>query len=174
MANFTKYLIIIFYIFFTNVALSQENIYYIDMDSIMNNSLAGKSIIKQLEKENKSFSNSFKKTEENLKKDETKLISQKNILEKKEFDEKVILFQKKVTEYRNERQTILNNFSSKKNNAQKVLIEKLIPILAEYSESNSISMILPKQNIIIGKSNLDLTKTVINILNEKVKSIKLN
>ena len=174
MANFTKYLIIIFYIFFTNVALSQENIYYIDMDSIMNNSLAGKSIIKQLEKENKSFSNSFKKTEENLKKDETKLISQKNILEKKEFDEKVILFQKKVTEYRNERQTILNNFSSKKNNAQKVLIEKLIPILAEYSESNSISMILPKQNIIIGKSNLDLTKTVIDILNEKVKSIKLN
>ena len=134
MANFTKYLIIIFYIFFTNVALSQENIYYVDMDSIMNNSLAGKSIIKQLEKENKSFSNSFKKTEENLKKDETKLISQKNILEKKEFDEKVILFQKKVTEYRNERQTILNNFSSKKNNAQKVLIEKLIPILAEYSE----------------------------------------
>ena len=174
MANFTKYLIIIFYIFFTNVALSQENIYYIDMDSIMNNSLAGKSIIKQLENENKSFSNSFKKTEENLKKDETKLISQKNILEKKEFDEKVILFQKKVTEYRNERQTILNNFSSKKNNAQKVLIEKLIPILAEYSESNSISMILPKQNIIIGKSNLDLTKTVIDILNEKVKSIKLN
>ena len=165
MANFTKYLIIIFYIFFTNVALSQENIYYIDMDSIMNNSLAGKSIIKQLENENKSFSNSFKKTEENLKKDETKLISQKNILEKKEFDEKVILFQKKVTEYRNERQTILNNFSSKKNNAQKVLIEKLIPILAEYSESNSISMILPKQNIIIGKSNMDLTKTGIAILN---------
>ena len=174
MTNFIKCLIIIFYIFFTNVALSQENIYYIDMDSIMNNSLAGKSIIKQLENENKSFSNSFKKTEENLKKDETKLISQKNILEKKEFDEKVILFQKKVTEYRNERQTILNNFSSKKNNAQKVLIEKLIPILAEYSESNSISMILPKQNIIIGKSNLDLTKTVIDILNEKVKSIKLN
>ena len=174
MTNFIKYLIIIFYILFNNVALSQENIYYVDMDSIMNNSLAGKSIIKQLEKENKSFSNSFKKTEENLKKDETKLISQKNILEKKEFDEKVILFQKKVTEYRNERQTILNNFSSKKNNAQKVLIEKLIPILAEYSESNSISMILPKQNIIIGKSNLDLTKTVIDILNEKVKSIKLN
>ena len=174
MTNFIKYLIIIFYIFFNNVALSQENIYYIDMDSIMNNSLAGKSIIKQLENENKSFSNSFKKTEENLKKDEIKLIFKKNILEKKEFDEKVILFQKKVTEYRNERQTILNNFSSKKNNAQKVLIEKLIPILAEYSESNSISMILPKQNIIIGKSNLDLTKTVINILNEKVKSIKLN
>ena len=83
MTNFIKYLIIIFYILFNNVALSQENIYYVDMDSIMNNSLAGKSIIKQLEKENKSFSNSFKKTEENLKKDETKLISQKNILEKK-------------------------------------------------------------------------------------------
>ena len=80
MTNFIKYLIIIFYILFNNVALSQENIYYVDMDSIMNNSLAGKSIIKQLEKENKSFSNSFKKTEENLKKDETKLISQKNMV----------------------------------------------------------------------------------------------
>ena len=174
MTNLIKYLVLIFSIFFSNIALSQESIYYIDMDSLMNNSLAGKSIIKQLENKNKNLSDSFKKTEADLKKLETKLISQKNILEKKDFDEKVNLFQKKVLKYQGERQDKLNKYTLQKNNAQKILIEKLIPILADYSEKNSISIIVPKRNIIIGKTELDLTKNITEILNTKIKSIKLN
>ena len=40
-------------------------------------------------------------------------------------------------------------------------------------EKNSISFILPKQNIIIGKSELDLTKIIIEILNKETQTIKL-
>ena len=60
-----------------------------------------------------------------------------------------------------------------KNNSKKKLIETLTPILAEYSQKNSISYIIPKQSIIIGKSELDLTKTILEILNSKIKKIKL-
>ena len=53
MTKILRYLVFALSIFFSNLALSEENISYIDMDFIMNNSLAGKSIIKQLEKKMK-------------------------------------------------------------------------------------------------------------------------
>ena len=53
------------------------------------------------------------------------------------------------------------------------LLEELTPILADYAEKQSISFILPKQNIVIGKSELDLTNNIIIILNKKIKTIKL-
>ena len=61
----------------------------------------------------------------------------------------------------------------KKNVARKKLLEELTPILADYAEKQSISFILPKQNIVIGKSELDLTNNIIIILNKKIETIKL-
>ena len=81
-----SFFIILFSINFTNVVSSNDNIYYVDMDFIMNNSLAGKSLSKQLEKKTKSYLDQFKKTETSLKEEENKLIAQKNITDKKDFE----------------------------------------------------------------------------------------
>ena len=160
-------------IFLSSVASTSENIYYIDMDFIMNNSLAGKSIIKQLKKKEKSYTEKFKKTEIRLKEEETKLISQKNILNKDEFDEKVNLFNQKVSTYANERKSNIENLSQQKKKAQINLNKILIPIITEYSAEKSISYVIPKNAIIIGKSELDITKTILEKLNIKLKKIEL-
>ena len=73
-----------------------------------------------------------------------------------------------------DRHESLCSIFQKKNNSKKKLIETLTPILAEYSQKNSISYIIPKQSIIIGKSELDLTKTILEILNSKIKKIRKN
>ena len=57
--------------------------------------------------------------------------------------------------------------------AQANLIESITPILTDYSSKNSISYILPKKNIIIGKSELDITKIILDLLDSKVKNIKV-
>ena len=57
--------------------------------------------------------------------------------------------------------------------ARQKLINSLSPIITEYSQKNSISFILSKQNIIIGKNELDLTNNIIKIFDSKVKTIKL-
>ena len=168
-----KYLIFISSFFFSNIALSNNNIYYIDMNFIMNNSLAGKSIVNQLDIKKKSNFDSFKKEETDLKNEETKLFSQKNILDKDEFKEKVILFKEKVSKYNKKRNKILNNLKNHKNNAQQALTKKLTPILANYAKDNSISFILSKQDIIIGKTELDLTNAIIEILNKEIKTVKI-
>jgi Skp family chaperone for outer membrane proteins len=155
------------------MAQSNNNIYFIDIDFVMNNSLAGKSIIKELDKINKSSQNEFKKIEKNLIDEEKKIILKKNILSEQEYLKEAELFKKKVDDYNLSRNKKINDISKMKNNSQKKLIETLTPILTEYAQKNSISYIIPKQSIIVGKSELDLTKTIIEILNSKIKKIKL-
>ena len=106
-------------------------------------------------------------------KEEEKLISQKNILDKVKFDEKAKIFTKKISKYKKNRNLAINKLSKQKLEAQKNLINLLTPILADYADKNSISYLIPKQSIIMGKTELDLTKIILEIFNSKVKRINL-
>ena len=171
--KFLRYLVLLFSFFFTNIAVANESIYYIDMEFIMNNSLAGKSIITKLAEKNISNQKKFQEVEKNLKNDESKIISQKNILSEQEYLKEKQKFLKKVEDYKLTRSKTINNTSQMKIKAQKTLINSLTPILTEYAQKNSISYIIPKQNIIIGSTELDVTNTILEILNSKIKNIEL-
>jgi outer membrane protein len=171
--KFTIYLTALFILFYTNIVLSDNNIYFVDIDFLMKNSLAGKSIIIKLDKKNKFNQKKFEESEKSLKTEEETLISKKNILSEKEYLKEVKLFKKKIEDYRLFRKNAINQISKIKNDAQITLIESLTPILTDYAKKNSISYIIPKQNIIIGKKELDITNSILEILNSKIKNIKL-
>jgi len=170
---FFKYFIIIISLFYFTNSYSNESIFYVDINFIVNKSLAGKSIISKIDEINKKNQNIFDKKESELMKEEKKLISQKNILDKVKFDEKTKIFTKKISKYKKYRNLAINKLSKQKLEAQKNLINLLTPILADYADKNSISYLIPKQSIIMGKTELDLTKTFLEIFNSKVKSINL-
>ena len=54
------------------------------------------------------------------------------------------------------------------------LISKLSPILEEYAKQNSISLILQKKNIVMGKKEIEITDEILSITNEKIKNIKID
>ena len=171
--KFSIYLTTLLILFYTNIALSNNNIYYLDIDYLMNNSLAGKSIIKKLDKKNKFNKKKFEEIEKNLQAEEKNIISKKNVLSEKEYLNEVRLFKKKVEDYKLSRNKTINQITKTRNVAQRSLTETLTPILAEYAEKNTISYIIPKQGIIIGKKELDITSSILEILNSKIKSIEL-
>ena len=171
--KFSIYLTTLFILFYTNIALSNNNIYYLDIDYLMNNSLAGKSIIKKLDEKTKFNKKKFEEIEKNLQTEERNIISKKNILSEKEYLIEVQLFKKKVEDYKVSRSKTINQITKIKNVAQINLTESLTPILADYAKKNSISYIIPKQGIIIGKKELDITSQILEILNSKIKSIEL-
>jgi len=109
-----------------------------------------------------------------LKEEESKIISQKNILNTSEFNTKIENLKKKVLVYQNERKQKIDELNELNSELTQKLLSHIKPILAEYSKKNSISMIVKKENIVIGKTELDITKKIINLLNEKIKEIKLN
>ena len=53
-------------------------------------------------------------------------------------------------------------------------VDGINPILAEYSTEKSISIIIQKKNIVLGKSDLDITNDILKIVDKKIKTIKLN
>ena len=54
----------------------------------------------------------------------------------------------------------------------KEILKILNPIITEYVDLNSISLVIPKKNIIVGKKNLDITNQIIKILNNNIKKLK--
>ena len=173
-----KYLIrfffIIFVIFYSNNSYSETLIAFLDMNKIMLQSKAGKSITIQLEKLHKNNISTFKQKEEELKNKESSIVSQKNVLTKEEFEKKINSLRKEANEYRIKRRDLINSLTKKRVDAQNKLINTINPILAEYSKKNSISMIIQKKNIIIGKSELEITDDILEILDKSLKTIDLN
>ena len=165
--------ILIFIFFFLNFSNSyaEAKISYIDINFIIENSIVGKSLNNHMNSLKKIHFDKFNKLENDLKKKENELISKENILERNEFQNKVKKLQEEIKSYRINRSKsneVINN--NKIKNTKKILLF-LDPIIKKYVDNNSIALVLPKKNIIVGKKNLDITDAIINILNEQVKEI---
>ena len=169
-----KYLIFFLLLFYTSSIKAYDKFYYLDMDYIMNNSLAGKSITNQLKKISQINIDTFKKKEQDLKTEESKIIIQKKILDKNEYQKKVILFKNKISDFNKNKKNANNILSKKRVEAHTSLLKTLTPIIIDYAKENSVSVIMDKKNIIVGKNELDITKTILKILDTKIKNIKLN
>ena len=87
---------------------SSEKIVYLDVEKIMQQSIAGKSIIAQLKKKREVSISKFKKKEKDIIDKEKKLISQKNVLSKEEFESKIIELRKDISNYQKDRNKTLN------------------------------------------------------------------
>ena len=173
--NFNLILIsfLIFFLF-TNKVFSEDRIVYLDMQKVMNISKAGKSIRSQLEKKHKKNINNFKKEEEELKNEESKIVSQKKLLQNEDYQKKINELRVKVKKYREKRTNDINKLTKQRVEATKKLLDTINPILVDYSKEKSIAMIVQKKNIVIGKSELDITDDIIELVNKKISTIKLN
>ena len=165
---------ILLFISFLSPAYSSEKIVYLDVEKIMQQSTAGKSIIAQLKKKRESLISKFKKKEKEILENKKKLIAQKNVLSKEEFESKIIELRKDISNYQKDRNKTLNEITKSRVKASTKLINKLSPILEEYSKKNSIRIIIQKKNIVMGKKEDDITNDILELVNQNVKNIKLD
>jgi len=165
--------IIILNILNVEILHANNEITYLDLDKVLSESLAGKSINKQITTIQKNNNKNLKDKEKKLFEKEKSIISKKNILQEKDFNEKVEAFKKEVSEYKKDRSVLIKEVNQKKLNAISQLLDKLNPILAKYSNEKSISLIVQKKNIIIGKSELDITADIMKILDTEIKKINI-
>ena len=175
-----KYLVRLFVIFLITFCITlskaEEKIIlvYIDMEKVFNESLAGKSLIDQLEIIHKENLKEFEKIEKDLKNKEDSILAQKNIISEDEYDKRVFLLKKEIDNYKNMRNEKINLVSKKKVEGTKKLLNKINPILTDFSKKNDISVIMRKKDIVIAKTDLEITNEIIKLVNSKVKNINLN
>jgi len=168
-----RILILFFFLSFPSLVNAEQKNVYVDMDLLMNSSLGGKSITQQLDKINQSNLKKFKNLEDGLRTEENEIISKKNVISESEYLKKISLLKKNVFEYNQNKKKINGQLTQKKIKAQAALINSITPILADYAKKNDISMVISKQNIIMGQTELDITDDILKLLNKKITNIKL-
>ena len=170
-----KFILISFlFILKFNFVYADGKIAFIDLNYIMNKSLSGKSINNFINTIKSKKIEDFKNIESKIKKDENDLISQKNIIEKKIYNQKVDQIKLRINNYNNDRQAFKKYLDERKIIYTNKLLESLNPIISNYVELNSISVVLPKKMIIIGKKNLDITIPVMKILDKTIQKINFD
>ena len=104
-----------------------------------------------------------------IEKKEEEIKNQKNILSEEELNKKLIELRKAINDHNSKKRNIDIKFRDQKIKNTNTLVQNLNKILAKYAEENSISFILQKKNIVIGKTDLDITNQIMEIFNKEVK-----
>ena len=168
------FLIIIFSFFVNTYSFSENNILFIDIEYIYFNSNAGKIVNKKIESETKKINDELSSYQKKIQEEKDKLVNQKNILSQEELQKKSIELKKQIREYDKIISNKNNQLIKYKNETKIEFTKKLSKIVQEYAFNNSIEMIIKKNNILIGKKELDTTEEVLNLFNKNIKSIETN
>lgn len=164
--------IIIFILIFSGYSLSSENIRFIDVNFIVNNSKAGKSLGLIIDSKNKKINSELKDLKKKLDEKKDKILSQKNVLKKEEFNELVKNYDIEAKDFNQLRKKRMSSFNNFQINAQKKILELLNPLIIDYLNNQSIKILFQKDKIIFGDDNLDITKEILEIFNKKHNKIK--
>ena len=165
--------ILFFFLFLNNQAFSEQKIAFIDMDRVISSSKSGSSILKQLTDLNNKNLNFLKNKEKKFQEKETKLISQKNIISETDFENKINELKSEIKNYNQTKTKMLKDFSKLKIENTNNLLKLINPILVKFSDDKEIAIILQKKNLVVAKTQLDITDEIIKIINAEVKEFKI-
>ena len=154
-----------FFLYVSN-SFASENIAFIDIDYIFNNSNKGKKIISHLEKLDKSAKIEFEKREKLIIELEKEINQKKNILDENQLSSKIDNLKKMVNDLRLFKNNQTNSYNQKRNSEIKIFFDEINPLIEDYMIKNSISIIIDKKNIFLANNNVDITGQILEIINK--------
>ena len=168
-----KTLFLVLSILYSTNYLYADIPHFIDFKYILNESEAGKKAQTSLKKKlNKGIKN-LQDKEKKIQDEEKKIIQQKKVISAEEYKKKVTELRKKVNSLQKERSTLLDTVSKQRTKARNELLKNLNPIIKDYMKQNKIRMVVDKKSLLLADENLDITKDIMTLLNNQLKSISL-
>jgi len=160
-------------LFFNDISFSNNSdIGFIDVEKIIYNSSTGKKFFTNLDNEIKKKGSQFKDIEIKFKKEENEILKKRNIISKEEFNKNIGDLKKKISNHNKSKREFNKKITEKRLIGTNKLLNSLNKIVSTYASEKSISLILQKKNIIVGKAELDITDEILKIFNDKIKSVK--
>jgi outer membrane protein len=151
-----------------NFSKSKETA-FIDIDFIIANSNIGKKVLLSINKLDKENIENLKKKNKSLQELEISIKNKKNIISDDAFKKEVVSFQAKVKKFKEEKNKIVKNFNEVKRKELENVFKKISPIINDYMEENSVSVLLDSKNIFMGTKKSNLTKDILDRINKEIK-----
>ncbi len=163
----------LFFFFYINPVLADKNIVYLDIQYIIDNSNLGKFYKTKIKIKQDNNNEILQSEQKKLKEKEQEINNQKNILKKEELNKQFVEFNNLVVKYKELRKELNNSIVKEKKKYSAEILRILNPLLTNYVENNNIHLVVDKKNILVGIKSLDITITLLDILNKETKERKL-
>lgn len=163
------FILLLFSFLFNSIVIAQDKIVFIDLEQIVNNTNIGKKILSELNKINLDNIEKLKIKENLIKEKEISLNNTKNIISKTELQNKINLLKNEISIYNKEKNEKTNDFIKLKNKKLDELFKQINPLVSEYMNKNSITLIVDKKNVYLGKMDYDITDDTVELVNTKLK-----
>ena len=154
--------------------LFAETPFFLDFKYILNESEAGKKAQTFLKNKLETGIKDLKNKEKKIQEEEKKIIAQKKVISSEEYKKQVANLRSKVKSLQKERNNLIETVAKQRSKARNELLKNLNPIIKDYMKEKKIRMVVDKKSLLLADENLNITDDIINLLNKKIKSIKLN
>lgn len=145
----------------------------VDVQQLIAESKAGKSIQKQVIAERESMQADAAKMEQNLQNEQKKLMADRAKLSPDDFSQKQIDFEKNLLEARSKLQNRGRALDKAANDAFNELRGQITDIVYDMASKQNIDLVLTRQNVVAAAKSADITADVLKTLDAKVADIKL-
>ena len=161
-------------IILTSQNIENEKIGIVDFRFILKKSNAMKILGEKFISLENEMNKKIKSKQTYLKNKELKIIKQKKKISTLEYKNKIDLFKNEVLniqkQFKEERLILNNSFQ----NIQNDLKDMLAKVIKNVSIDKKINVVLLKENVFLyNKASLDITNEVLEIFNERTKSLKI-
>ena len=147
---------------------SEQKLKFVNIDLIIKETKIGSQMLDKINKLDQTNINRLNSFEAELKKLEKDIKLKKNILSDLQFEKEVNDLKIKIADYNKKKDLMVKKLNETKKKELQVFFEKINPIVQNYMNINSIEMLFNSKNIFMGNKNSDLTKQLIDEINNKI------
>lgn len=145
----------------------------IDVQRVMRESSAGKSLHAQLEKQRGIYSQQLSKQENELRKLEAELKQQRSLVSPEAFAERRRQYEQKAGNLQQEVQNRKREFDKMQAGAMRTMETALGEVVQQLAAERKLALVLPKNVVIMHTGELEVTDEVMKRLNAKLPSVKV-
>ena len=167
------FIIVVLFLFSINYVNAENKVSYINIDYILSNTLAGKSLLTYFKNEEKLKVDKFKISDEKFKNQEKKILAKKNLISKDELNKELKLLQIEFNKYNRNRMNQIEELKKKRNVNILNFLKLINPIIEKYMADNSIYMLMDKKNVFIASKKYDVTDILIELIDNKIKTFEI-
>ena len=184
-----KFILIFSLIFLSKSVFSQESnttsndvvsikdsvkIAVIDMQKILNESVAYQGVVEQFENIRRKHRNKMTKLEDEIRDSENNLFKQKNIISKESYAEKVQELSKRINEIKAQKNNDIKRFEVSFEKATNKIQKALIDVLSSIASNMNLDLVMAKSQVLLVGNNIDLTDIAVKELNKVLPKVKLD
>jgi len=155
-------------------ASAAESIAFVNVQQILKESTAAKSVNDQLDSKRKAIQAEMSKKEAKFSKEQESLSQQKAVLSPDAFAKKAKEFRASVDAAQKDAQDQRHAFDNASNNASFQIEKQLLDIVGKLSKERGYTVVLPTSQLLYADPKLDITTEVLSQLNATLPNVTVS